>query len=42
MTWTLFVEGKFDQEFVKWLLGHLKIDGIEVARIEGGISEMNP
>ncbi len=40
MTWTLFVEGQSDQIFVAWLLRHLGIDDVKVARIEGGVSKL--
>lgn len=39
MNWTLFVEGKWDQAFVRWLLQRLEIDDyIRVRTIGGGVS----
>ena len=39
MSWTLFVEGKWDEAFVLWLLRCLRInEDVRVRRIGGGVS----
>ena len=39
MSWTLFVEGKWDESFVLWLLRCLRINEyVRVRRIGGGVS----
>jgi len=40
MIWTLFVEGDWDQVFIKWLLQHLNISCVEITMIGGGISKL--
>ena len=40
MTWTLFVEGPYDQVCVRWLLQHLGVDGVKVMKIGGGVSKL--
>ena len=40
MSWALFVEGDYDEVFVRWLLGRLGVDDVEVTAIRGGVSHL--
>ena len=38
MSWALFVEGDWDEVFVRWLLGRLGVENVSVSPIGGGVS----
>lgn len=40
MSWALFVEGDYDEVFVRWLLGFLEVEDVQVHAIGGGISKL--
>ena len=40
MSWALFVEGGWDEVFVRWLLGFLDVEDVQVHAIEGGVSKL--
>ncbi len=40
MSWTLVVEGKFDKEFMKWLLRRSEIVDVEVKEIGSGFGKL--
>lgn len=40
MSWALFVEGEYDKVFVRWLLGYLAVEDVEVHAIGGGVSKL--
>ena len=39
MSWALFVEGDYDEVFVRWLLGALDVEDVQLNRINGGVSK---
>ena len=42
MSWALFVEGDYDEVFVRWLWGTLDSEeDVEIHRIDGGISKLH-
>ena len=42
MSWALFVEGDYDEVFVRWLWGTLDLeDDVEINRIDGGVSKLH-
>lgn len=41
MSWALFVEGDYDEVFVRWLLGTLDIEDVQLNRINGGVSKLH-
>ena len=41
MSWTLFVEGDYDEAFVRWLLGSLDVADVQVQRIDGGVTKLH-
>jgi 5S rRNA maturation endonuclease (ribonuclease M5) len=40
MSWALFVEGGWDEVFVRWLLEFLDVEDIQVHAIRGGVSKL--
>ena len=40
MSWALFVEGDYDEMFVRWLLGFLGVEDVQVHAIGGGVSKL--
>ncbi len=40
MSWALFVEGDYDEVFVRWLLGFLDVEDVQVHAIGGGVSKL--
>ena len=40
MSWALFVEGDWDEVFVRWLLGFLDVEDVQVHAIGGGVSKL--
>ena len=40
MSWALFVEGDYDEVFVRWLLGFLDVQDVQVNAIGGGVSKL--
>ena len=41
MSWTLFVEGDYDEVFVRWLVGTLDVEDFQLNRINGGVSKLH-
>ena len=41
MSWALFVEGRWDRVFIRWLLSHLGVENVEVAIVGGGVSSLH-
>ena len=41
MSWALFVEGDYDEVFVRWLLGALDVEDVQLNRINGGVSKLH-
>ena len=40
MSWALFVEGDYDEVFVRWLLGFLDVQDVQVNAIGGDVSKL--
>ena len=40
MSWALFVEGHYDEAFVRWLLDSLEVEDVRLHRIDGGITKL--